>query len=209
MQGGWTPSRPFAPAFGVRPEHLSGLDLQQLLVELVAALPLGHPEFAGADVGDGEAPTLLVAHHRTEPVVAAGAQHPLLQHRAWSQNPGDLPFQQGRFSGAFAAFSRLFHLVAEGHAEAAAHQLRAVALGRVMGNARHWHPPDRFAPFFSRQGQFQQPREGNRVLEKALEEVTEPVEQDPLGMLRFQFDVVAQHRCELLPVHKAVVVPGG
>ena len=100
-------------------------------------------------------------------------------------------FSRAGFPVLLLRFSRLFHLVAEGHAEAAAHQFGAVALGRVMGNARHRHPPDRFAPLFPRQGQLQQPGEGNRVLEKALEEVTEPVEQDPLGMLCLEFDVVA------------------
>ena len=45
------------------------------------------------------------------------------------------------------------------------------------------------------------------VFEKTLKEITEPIQQDPLGMGGFEFHVVAEHRGELLRGDLAVVRP--
>jgi hypothetical protein len=45
------------------------------------------------------------------------------------------------------------------------------------------------------------------VFEKTLKEITESIQQDPLGMGGFEFHVVAEHRGELLRVDLAVVRP--
>ena len=78
-----------------------------------------------------------------------------------------------------------------------------------MGNARHRHTADGFAPFLAGEREFQQAGELDRILEEALEEVPEAVEQNPLGVRRLQLHVMAQHRGQLLRIHLAVVGPGG
>jgi hypothetical protein len=45
------------------------------------------------------------------------------------------------------------------------------------------------------------------VFEKTLKEITEPIQQDPLGMGCFEFHVVAEHWGELLRGDLAVVRP--
>ena len=100
-------------------------------------------------------------------------------------------------------------MVAEGHAQAAAHQLGAIALGGVVGNARHRHPAHGLAGFLAGQGELEEPGEGNGVFKKAFKKVAQAIEQHPLGMGGLELHVVAQHRRELLRVHQAVVVPGG
>ena len=100
-------------------------------------------------------------------------------------------------------------MVAEGHAQAAAHQLGAIALGGVVGNARHRHPAHGLAGFLAGEGELEEPGEGNGVFKEAFEKVAQAIEQHPLGMGGLEFHVVAQHRRELLRVHQAVVVPGG
>ena len=100
-------------------------------------------------------------------------------------------------------------MVAEGHAQAAAHQFGAIALGGVVGNARHRHPAHGLAGFFAGEGELEEPGEGNGVFKEAFEKVAQAIEQHPLGMGGLELHVVAQHRGELLRVHQAVVVPGG
>ena len=197
-------SRAHNTCFQPRPHHLGGLQLQQLLVQGAAPLPLGDPELAGAHIGHRQPPAAAAAHHHgAEPVVAAGGEHALLEHRARGEHPGDVAAQQGPLGG------RGLQLVAEGHAEAAANQLGAVALGGVVGDARHRHPADALAALLAGERELQQPREQQGVFEEELVEVAEAVEQNPLRMGRLELHVVAQHRAEGGRVHQAVVVPAG
>ena len=177
------------------PDHFGGVQLQQLLVQQVAALAFRHPEFAGADVRHRQAPTAALHHDSAEPVVAPRREHPLLDHRAGGEHPGDVALEQGPFcSGGF-------ELVAEGHTQTAAHQVAAVALGRVVGNARHRHPPVGLARLLAREGELQQLGERDRVFKEAFEKIAEPVEQQPLGMGGLELHVVAQHRRQLKRIH--------
>ena len=171
-------------------------------MQQVAALALRHPEFAGAHVRHRQAPTAAVDHHATKPVVAPRRQHPLLNHRAGGEYPGDVALEQGPLGGGG------FQLVAEGHTQPAAHQVAAVALGRMVGNARHRHPPVGLARLLAREGELQQLGERDRVLKEAFEKIAEAVEQQPLGMGGLELHVVAQHRRQLLRIHQGVVVPG-
>ena len=150
-----------------------------------AAAALGQPELAGAHIGDGQPPAPGLAavplkHHGAEPVVAAGREHALLQHRAGGEHPGDAPAQQGPPGGGG------LELVAEGHAQAAAHQLGAVALGGVVGDARHRHPAEGLSRVLAGEGELQQAREQDRVLEEEFVEVPQAVEQHPVGMGRLR-----------------------
>ncbi len=165
--------------------------------------PLGDPEFTGADIGHRQAPARALHHHGAKPVVEAGRQQALFKHRAGGEHPGDAALEQ------FAFGRGAFQLVAEGDAEAAAHQLSAVALGGMVGNARHRHSPDSLAALLAGEGELQQAREGDGVFKEALEEVAEAVEQHPIGMGGLELHVVTQHRRQLLWCHQAVVVPGG
>ena len=119
-------------------------------------------------------------YHRRQPVVAAGAEHALLQHRAGGQHSGDVPLEQGTLGGGG------FELIAKGHAVALLDQFGAVAISGVVGDARHWHPADRFAALLAGEGEFQHPREFDGVFEKAFEEVAQAVKQHPLGMGRLE-----------------------
>ena len=77
-----------------------------------------------------------------------------------------------------------------------------------MGNSRHRHASDRLAPFFAGESEFQHPRELDGVLEEALEEITESVEQHALRVLCLELHVMAQHRRQQGLIHLAVVGPG-
>ena len=189
--------------FLARPDHLGGLQLQQLLVQPATALLFAEAQLAGADIGHRQAPAALLQHHGAQPVVAPCRQHPLFQHRPRRQHPGDVAAQQGPFGGGG------FQLIAQGDAVAAPHQLGAVALGGVVGQARHRHPPQALAGILARQGQLQQARQQDRVLKEALKEVPQPVEQHPLWLGRLELHVVAQHRGQGGRIHQAVVVPAG
>ena len=177
-------------------------------MQAAAARALGHPELAGADVGDGQTPAarcaaVPVEDNGAEPVVAPGRQHALLEHRAGGEHPGDAAAQQGPLGGGG------LQLVAEGHAEAAAHQVGAVALGGVVGDARHRHPAQGLAGVLAGEGELEQAREQDRVLEEELVEVAEAVKQHPVRMGRLQLHVVPQHRGECRRVHQGMVVPAG
>ena len=180
-------------------------------MQQIAALALGHLKFARAHIRHGQSPAGPIApgaqHHGAEPVVAPGEEHFVFQHRAGGEHPGDAPLEQFALGGPLRR-CRL-ELVAEGHAQAAAHQLGAIALGGVVGNARHRHPADGLAGFLAGQGELEEPGEGNGVFKEAFEKVAQAIEQYPLGMGGLELHVVAQHRRELLRVHQAVVVPGG
>ena len=185
------------------PNHLGGLQLQQLLVQPATALLFAEVQFAGADIRHRQSPAALLQHDGAQPVVAPCRQHPLLQHRPRRQHPGDVAAQQGPFGGGG------FQLIAQGDAVAAPDQLGAVALGGVVGQARHRHPPQALAGILARQGQLQQARQQDRVLKEALKEVPQPVEQHPLWLGRLELHVVAQHRGQGGRIHQAVVVPAG
>ena len=212
--GHWREPQPFrAPGRplsieGGGPEQFGGLLLGQLLVQGAAVFPLHHLHLAGAHIGAGQAPAQRLFslgrlhHHSRQPVVAAGAEHALLQHGAGGQHPGDVPLEQGTLGGGG------LELIAKGHAVALLDQFGAVALGGVVGDARHRHPPDRLAAFLTGEGELQHPGEFDGIFEEALEEVAQAVEQHPFGMGRFELHVVAQHRCELQRVQLAVVGPG-
>jgi len=79
----------------------------------------------------------------------------------------------------------------------------------VVGQARHRHPPQALAGLLAGEGQFQQTRQQDRVLEETLKKVPQPVEQHPLRLGRLEFHVVAQHRGQGRRIHLAVVVPAG
>ena len=98
-------------------------------------------------------------------------------------------------------------LIAEGHAVALLDQFGAVALGGVVGNARHRHPADGFAALLSGEGEFQHSGEFDGVLEEAFEEVAQ-AKQHPFGMGGLELNVVAQHRRQLQRIQLAVVGPG-
>ena len=140
-------------------------------------------------------------HHRRQPVVAAGAEHALLQHGAGGQHPGDVPLEQGTLGGGG------FELIAEGHAVALLDQFAAVALGGVVGDARHRDPADRLAAFLAGEGELQHLGRVRWRLRKSTRRSRPggragPVRDGP------QLYVVAQHRCELQRVQLAVVGPG-
>ena len=180
-------------------------------MQSAAAFVLLQHQLTGAHIGAGQAPTegLLALgrlhHHRRQPVVAAGAEHAFLQHRARREHAGDVTLEQRAF-GAALGWSRL-KLVAERHAAPFANQISAVALRRMVRNARHRHPADRLASFFASEGELEQPGEFDRILEEALEEIPQSIEQNAIGMGGLQLHVVTQHRCELTGVHQAVVTP--
>jgi len=145
----------------------------------------------------------LLDHRRRQPVVATGGQHALLQHGAGGDHPGDVPLEQAALGG------HRFELVAEGDAQAMAHQLGAIALGGVVRDAGHRHAADPLARLLAGEGQLQQAREQQGVLEKELKEIPQAVEQHPIGVGRLERYVVAQHRRQGRRIQQAVVVPTG
>ncbi len=79
----------------------------------------------------------------------------------------------------------------------------------MVGDAGHRHPAQGLAGVLAGEGELQQARQQDRVLEEEFVEVAQPVEQHPVGMGRLEFHVVAQHRGEGGRVQQGMVVPAG
>ena len=138
-------------------------------------------------------------HDRRQKVIFAGRQHALFKHRPRRENSGHLPPHQP------LSFGGILGLVTEGHRIALFHQLRRIALDRVVRYTGHGYAPNIFAALLGSQHQLQHFRDRASILKKSLEKVAHSIEQQGLGMLFFDRDIVLHHRRELIAVQQPIV----
>ena len=99
-----------------------------------------------------------------------------------------------RRTSPFAA-AGILDLIADGHAQPVADQLGDVAVGGVIRHAAHRRLV--LLPLVARgQDEVEQRRRLLRVLEKHLVEIAEAVEEDGVGNLALDLEVLLEHRGE-------------
>ena len=77
-----------------RHEHIAQEFYQQFLLQLIGAMAFVQQQLTSGDISPGQPPALVVFQHNSgQPVVTSGRQHPLFQHGAGSQHPGDVAFE--------------------------------------------------------------------------------------------------------------------
>ena len=134
-----------------------------------------HPKRAGRDIDPGQ--RRLAAHFVKggEEIVPARVEQAVFGERTGGDEADDAAFHH-RFRAALLGFRRVFHLLADGDAEALANERQQVAFGRVH---RHTAHRDVVAEMLAAFGQRDVERFGrrNRVVEEQLVEIAHPVEQ--------------------------------
>ena len=179
------------PARGSRlDQHLGGLDAGKLLVERVLWLgsaELGAGELAGSDIGVGKADGVAAEDGGGEVVVALGGQHSRVDDGARGDDADHLALDQPLRERGIA------HLLADGNAIALADQPGDVALGGVVGDARH---RGAFAPSPVAPGQRQLQLAGGQlgVAVEHLVEVAHAKEDDGVGMLLLDAEILLANR---------------
>ncbi len=167
-------------------QQLRRLPALQQCLQLLVAVHLRHHEAPGGHVQAGRADARPVLVERAQQRVATLLQQRLVAHRPRRHDAHHLalhrPLGQRRIADLLADHHRLTQL----------HQPRQIALGGVVGNARHGN---RLAVALAalRQGDIQQPRRLLRVAEKQLVEIPHPVEQQLIRMVGLQAEVLAHH----------------
>jgi hypothetical protein len=139
--------------------------------------PLERPEVTGGDVEERRAVGALPGAHRHEPGGPGGIEHVLLQHRAGGDDADDLPPHDAR-----PRAGRL-DLLADGDLVAGLEQPCQISAGGVKRDAAHRHPVGALAP--CGEGDAEQLRGADGVLEEELVEVTEPEEEEGLPARAF------------------------
>ncbi len=168
-------------------QQLGGLQPLQLAEQRLPALHLQHLEAAAGDVQARQAVVPVVAGQRHQQVVPALLQQGLVADGAGGDHAHHLALHRPLGGGGIA------DLLADGHRLAQPHQAAQVALHRVHGHARHGNRrPRRLAP--GGQGDVQQLRHPPGVVVEQLVEIAHAVEQQPVGLLRLDAQVLLHHR---------------
>lgn len=101
---------------------------------------------------------------------------------------------------------RILHLFTNRHLESLADQFRDVAVSGVIGNTAHGNG-DTFFLVARGEGDLQFARSGDRVVEEELVKVTQPEEQERVGMLFLDGGVLPHQRRGSF-IHRAAVIGG-
>ena len=162
-----------------------------------AVLPVGPGEggdedLAGGDVAEGEPGTLRPGPERGEEVVLAVLEHVALDQRAGGDDADDLPIDQPLGLGG------VLGLFADGDLVALGDQPRDVRLGGVVRHAAHGGTLGLgLVPVAGGQGQAQLLRGELGVLVEHLIEVAEAEEEEAIGVLGLDRQILLFHRGQL------------
>ncbi len=150
---------------------------------------LAHPELARRDVDEGHAEGAGGAGEREEEVVGGAFEELGVGDRAGRDDADDLA------SHELLALGGRLHLLAHRHLASRADEPRDVAVGGVVGDARH---RDRaLALLARRERELEQPGRGVGVLVEELVEVAEAEEQQVVRVATLQLPVLPHHRGQL------------
>ena len=152
-------------------------------------------EFARGEVEPSEAPAVAVRNDPCQHALAVRFEQPLLGERAGRHDPRDPPFHRS------LAGRRIPDLLADRDGPAHAHELDEIAVDAVERHAAHGN---RLARRLSagRQGDVEEPRRLFGVVVEQLVEVAHPVEEQGIGVLGLDAQVLAHHGCVRGAVHR-------
>ena len=151
-----------------------------------------HDQLAGGQLQPGQPEAARRLRHRGQPVGGAGIEQAVLGQRAGGDDADDAALHH-RLAAALLGLRRVFHLLADGHAEALADQALQVGFVAVDRDAAH---RDVLAQMLAALGQrdVQRPGGVHRVLEEHLVEIAHPVEQQAVGMGLLDLQILRHHR---------------
>ncbi len=149
-------------------------------------------EFPGRDVDPGDPQPALGLRAGDQEIVAPGIQQGVLGQRARRDHANDLA-PDHRFGAALLGLGRVLGLFADGDLEAAADQAHQIALVAVHRHAAHRNV---LAQMLAALGQRDVERPGRLlgVLEEQLVEIAHAVEQQTVGMLALDGQILGHHR---------------
>ena len=127
--------------------------------------------------------------------MAPGIQERVLGDRAGGDHPDDLAADD-RLGPPFSRFRRVFGLFADGDPEPLADEFGQIRLVTFHRHPAHWNiAPQMPAPLG--QGDVQRFRRRHRVIEKKLVEIPHAVEQQAIGMIVLDGQILVHHRRRL------------
>ena len=181
---------------GLRDQQLARLDPSELVGEGGVAAHLGEAEFAGGDVGEGQAVLVAGGDDRHQEVVDLGLETLPLREGAGADDLDDLAPDHAL--GELGILGLLAHR----HLEAGGQELADVRGGGVMGHAAKGH---RLAVVAIAAGEGDVEYLGRpfRVLEEHLVEVAEPEKQDGVLVPFLDLQVLVHHGRGACPLHHA------
>ncbi len=185
--GGESRARFAGQAHAVAIEQLGRAQAFELAEQRIVALYLADDEASAAQVEYGEAVnTAFGLMHAGDEVVLAFVEQSVVGDRAGCHDAHDLALDRA-FAGC-----RIADLFANGHGLAQAHEAGQIL---VTGMHRHAGHGDRFAGGLAAGGQCQieQPRGAARVVVEQLVEITHAVEQQTVGLLGLDAQVLLHH----------------
>ena len=170
-----------------RYQQLRRVQAGQLRQHLCLAFHLEHAEAAAGDLEPGQADALALGRDRHQQVIAAGVEQGFVVEGAGGDDTHHLAFHRSLGGG------RVADLFTDRHRLAGADQACQVALGAVIGNAGHGN---RLAGGLPALGQGNVEGRGGAlgVLVEQLVEVPHAVEQQHLGVLALDPQVLGHHR---------------
>jgi hypothetical protein len=149
------------------------------------------PEVAGRHVEPGQAQVAAGLGQGRQVVVGPGVQKLVLAQGAGGHQAHHVAPHHG-LAAALLGLGRVFHLLADGHLEAAADQPREVAVGGMDRHAAHGNVLAQVpAPLGERNVQGR--RGLDRVVEEQLVEIAHAIEQQAVGMVPLDLQVLHHH----------------
>ena len=167
-------------------QHFGGGGASQCGQAGIALVEFGHAQFAGGEIQQGEAPGSLPFMDGSGHGGALFVEQAFLDHGAGRQDARHLAAHRSLAAG-------LADLLRDHHALAQFEQAREVAVHRMHGYAGH---RDRRAGGLAARGQgdIEQVRGTARVVVEKLVEIAHTVEQQLLGVLGLDAEVLLDHR---------------
>ena len=173
-------------------------DLVGERLHAVAAVIFRRREFAGGEVEERDAESIVCIHDRHEERRFTRIQIIRVRERAGRDDPDDLALDEP------LRLLRILHLLADGNAKPLLHQLREVAIDRVEGNAAHRDAVAARILRSRRERQVERARGHERVLVEHLVEVAHAEKDDRVAVLPLRVEVLTHGRCRCLGCHQPV-----
>ena len=153
---------------------------------------LARPELAGRDVDERHAGRIAAGDDRQQKVVRRSFEVGGIRQRTWGDDPHDVAPQE-----LLLAPGRL-ELLADRDLLPRVNEPRDVAVGGVVGNARHRRALTRG------QGDLEQSGRELGVLEEGFVEIAQPEQEHVIRVAPLQIAVLAHHRREVVAIsHRA------
>ena len=171
-------------------QHDLGRTPQERRRQDLGSLPgvLTGPELTGRDIDERHARRVAASGHRQEKVVRGAFEVDRVRERARGDDPDDVASQE------LLLPARRLELLTHGDLLARVHEAGDVAIGGVVGDARHRRALSR------RQGDLEEAGRELGILEKGLVEIAQTEQQDVVGIAPLQVAVLPHHRREVVAI---------